>query len=566
MSNVFCGKCGAQASGGKFCGSCGAPLPSAEPTPAADETRIQEAPATPPAQPPYVPPAQPEPQQFQQPPAQQWGQPQYQQPQYQQPQYQPQYQQPQYQQPAQQWGAPQQPYAPPTPAINPFTGVPLTDFARDLGALVLLFGALALPWDIAEDASGRWWVVVATILSALSIGVPYLVKMNLVAGWGPAQSRVVKYALAAPYLISALAVIINELIHLNDLAEGGVGPAVGVGLAGALLAMQARTHDVEPTGQGDATWRTIVFALIGGGIAIYTVTTLIDMVDSFSDVDEVAAFLGFNLISLTCYAIVPGLAFVAFLKGGREWGRVLAAVGFGIVVTQFFGSADETDPLFAATTEKFTSGFGVVLVAAGTALLVSHPVQRRLMSAPTIPSWVQTARNACVTLAAALVLPAVGGLMILIGLDAVEGKQIVLLVMPVVAAGIGFLANVQLSGNPDHARKIVVALAGGIILLAFVEAIVGRSGEDLFTYSAAETVGWFVMPGLILFALLYPEEIRKSFRPLIASPPQQPGFGQLPPQGYPQQPPQGYQPPQQPPAGYQPPPAGYQPPEQPPQV
>lgn len=487
MSNVFCGQCGVQAIGGRFCRSCGAPLPSAPEVPG-----------------PPVPPAQP---------------------------------------PAAQWGVPQSQYppAPAVPMVNPFAGVPLTDFIRDLGALFLLFGALALRWDLTEDASGRWWVVIATIISAVSVGVPYLVKLNLIAGWGAPQSRLVKHAAAAPYLVSVLAVLINELIHLNDDFEGGIGPAVGVGVAGALLAMQARASDEEPTGAADASWRTGLFAILGGGIAIVTVTLLIEFAMDVSDADPVSGLIGYTLLALTSYAIVFAIPFVSFLNGGREWGRVLATVGFAVIATQFFGGASDEDPLFLAVGERAKSLIGVFLVAAGIALLVSRPIQRRLIAQPPITSWVQTARNASTVLGAALALTAVGRLLVLIGGVETEGTEIVALALLVVAAGAAFLIGALLGGNPDQARKLVVALTGGILLLAIVEIAVARSGEWYYAVFASETVGWFAMPGLILFSLLYPEEIRKTFQPIAGTP-------------------QGYQ---QPPPGYQGPPPGHQPPPQP---
>lgn len=415
---------------------------------------------------------------------------------------------------------PQYPSTPVAPMVNPFAGIPLTDFARDIAALVLLFGALSLPWDSLEDGSGRWWVVISTIISALSIGIPYLVKLNVIAGWGAAQSRLVKFACSTPYLVSVLAVVINELIHLNDLGEGAIGAGVGVGLAGALIAAQARACDEEPTGAADAAWRTTLFVVLGGGIAIVALTTLIELATTLSETDEVTALLGVMLLLLTSFAIVVALPFIGFLNGGREWGRVLAVAGFALIATQFFGSSGEDDPLFQALLlERVKDVIGVFLVAAGIALLVSRPIQRRLNAMPAIPSWVQTARNACTVLAVALTLSAVGRLLILVGIEEIDGTGIVTLVLLVVAAAAAVLASALLAGDPDQARKVVVALLGGIVLLAIVEIAVGRSGLYYGAVTPAEVVGWFAMPGLVLFSLLVPAEIRSTFQPIAAAPP-----------------------------------------------
>ena len=539
MSNVFCGNCGVQAIGGNFCRNCGSPL-----QPPADTEPTQPLPLPPvPSEP--VPPSP-----YYQPPA---PAPTYQQPTYQQPTYQqPTYQQPTYPQPP----APQYPSAPAVPLVNPFAGVTLTDLARDLGALVLLFGALALPWDLAadgpHDGSGRWWVVIATLVSALSVAVPYLVRSNAIPGWGAPQSRLVKYVAAVPYLASVLAVLVNHLIHVNDDYEGIFGPAVGVGLAGALLAAQARASDQEPTGAADRAWRSTVFTLIGAGAAVVAASVLIDLATDLGDAFSTTSLIGVAVVVLTSYVVVVAIPFVGFLNGGREWGRVLAGAGFGIVATQFLGGASDEDPLFLPALEGVKDIFGIFLIAAGTALLVSRPVQRRLVTQPPIESWVRTARYASTVAAAALALSAAGRLLVLIAADRTAGSEIVTLVLLVLGAGSALLIGVLLGGNPDQARRAVLALVGGILLLAVVEIAVGRSGEWGYAISAAETVGWFVLPGLIAFSLLYPAEIRATFQPIAASPPAPgsvappaPGFGPTPPAQGPL-PPQDFEPPAQP--------------------
>ncbi|MCX6397345.1 MAG: hypothetical protein NTV23_12725 [Propionibacteriales bacterium] len=416
--------------------------------------------------------------------------------------------------------------APAAPMVNPFAGLALTDVARDLGALVLLFGALALPWDVESqglgDGSDRWWVVVATIVSALSVGVPYLVRLELVPGWGAPQSRLVKWVAAVPYLVGVLAVLVNHLIHVNDNFEGILGPGVGVGLAGALLAAQVRGFDEEPTGVADGAWRTALFAVLGGGTVLVALTALVSMALDFGDVVSVPFLLGYTVLLLGSYVVVVVLPFVGFLSGGREWGRVLAVVGFSIVTTQFLGGASDSEPLFAATGEGLKDVFGVFLVAAGTALLVSRPIQRRLLVQPPIESWVSTARRASTVLAVALGVSAAGRLLVLVAGDTTTGTEVVALVLLVLGAAVGVVVGALLGGDPDRARPVVVGLAGGVLLLAVVEIAVARSGEWGYLVTPAEAVGWFAMPGLVLFSLLYPQEIRATFRPIAGTPHHQP--------------------------------------------
>ena len=78
-------------------------------------------------------------------------------------------------------------YPPAQPKVNPFLGVPVGDFIRDGVALVALFSTLAMPWDLGNDANDRWWVIIAVLISVVSLSVPYVVKSGAIPGWGPAQ-------------------------------------------------------------------------------------------------------------------------------------------------------------------------------------------------------------------------------------------------------------------------------------------------------------------------------------------------------------------------------------------
>ncbi|MFL6059858.1 MAG: hypothetical protein ACJ72E_01410 [Marmoricola sp.] len=433
----------------------------------------------------------------------------------------------------------------------------MTDLVRDVVALFLLFGALALPWDVGHDASDRWWVVIATVISALSLIAPYLVSMEVVPGFAAPQSRLVKYACAVPYLISVFAALVNELAHLTS-EEGGVGVAVAVGLVGALLAMQARVVDEEPSGVGDGYWRTATLVLIGVGLVavtitlfIFTVTNLDDVGSSFAGYNPKVLLIGYSLGLLAAVVVTIGVPFVGFLSGTREWARVLAVVGFVMIGSDFLGGAsDSADSLFASVTlEFFKVVIGLFLVAAGIALLVSRPVQRRLASLDAIGTWVATARHACVAGAAALLAIAVARLLLLIGESGVHASSVIQLVLTVLAAGALLLVQVLLGGNPDHARRIVVAVAGGVILVGIVAIAVGRGDDAAQTSRSitfADSAGFFGLPALVLWAMLVPEAIRTSFQPIAPHPAQQ--GGQVPPP-----PPQGYTPPP-PPQGYTPPP------------
>src|SRR5664280_2893879 len=109
----YCSGCGAPAGPGRFCVNCGSPLTPADP-PGQPPGAAQEASAGPP------------------PEAGAYG-----------------------------WDA----YPPPAAATpNPFAGIPVSDYVRDLVAAGLLLVSLALPWDFQHDATARIDVVLITCL------------------------------------------------------------------------------------------------------------------------------------------------------------------------------------------------------------------------------------------------------------------------------------------------------------------------------------------------------------------------------------------------------------------
>jgi hypothetical protein len=485
VSETYCGTCGAQTTGGAFCQSCGAPTaPAAAPDAAAQpDPRPIPQPAHDPA---------PEPTRVD----------------------------PVAQQPA------------PGATANPFAGLAAADLVRDVAALFLLFGALSLPWDATHQASGRWFVVIATVISALSLAVPYVVAMDVVPGWGRPQVRLVKLAAAVPYLLCVFVVLINELIHLSDDFEGGIGGGLTVGLAGVLLAAQSRAIDDDPTGASDALWRTVSVGLIGVGVVATTVSSLIYFVtnvgdtSSFGDQNGTLLLVGVLVLVIASYVVVVGLPLFGLLSGARESARVLTTVGFVIAAVLFLDGADDSpDAVFSTGlffVEKLKDVIGPFLVVAGTSLLVSRPAQRAMSALGPVTSWVKTAQNACVVLGAGLGAAALGRLVLLLGAGDVESGAVVQLILTVLAAAAGLVAAQLLGGDARQARPVVVAIMGATILVGIVSITVARSGDASGVLVPAEVVGWFAMPGVALYALLIPEPVRNAFPPLAGQGPPTP--------------------------------------------
>ena len=87
-------------------------------------------------------------------------------------------------------------------AVSPFAGIPVSDYVRDGVAALLLLVSLALPWDAANRASDKIEVVLQTILSLLTLALPYLARTGVLpATWTVHTTRKVRLLANAPYVL-----------------------------------------------------------------------------------------------------------------------------------------------------------------------------------------------------------------------------------------------------------------------------------------------------------------------------------------------------------------------------
>lgn len=466
MAN-FCGTCGAPDSGTRFCTSCGAERVGAAgtATPAADPTVVA----------PQVdgfPPPGP--------------------------------------------AAPQPTRVFPSGGTNPFAGVPISDYLRDAGAVVLLLSALALPWDWNGDASDRWWVVLSLLVALVAVGLPYVVASGVVPGWTRAHVRLGKLLAVVPFLVSLLVVLLNELVNVGNDFEGGVGVGVAVGLAGVLLALQPRHLDEDPALPVDGLWRQGVavlgFASVVVAVLTFTVALIKLLTDDFLDVGPLAVIA--LLLGLATYVVVWALPVVMSAGGRRPWLLVLITVGFTILAVATL--TGEGDGIFGMQQiEKWDTFLaGTFLIAATTALAVSRPVHRIAPAGDPLDRWVATARAAVSVSAIALVLVAVSYVVTMADRSDVDASGIILVLLMLATALLHVVARARLN-DVQRSRPLVLALLGGTLLLGIVAVSVGRSGDQISYLDGYVTAMWFTLPALAAYALLVPAVVRERLGPIV---------------------------------------------------
>jgi len=450
---------------------------------------------------------------------------------------------------------------PPAPRVNPFVGWPVSDYLRDAGATFCLFACLGMWWEISIDPAGgeRWWVVIAVLLSVASLATPYLAKAAVVPGWTPLHWRLVKAASIVPFLASALAAVINELVHVGDDFEGGIGAGVGMGLCGAMLALQPREAD-DPMRREDRYWNVagIASALGAAGLALLMFAGFaIDTDDLF---DEPLAFFAIAVVAVGMLLVVMGWPMLNYLTGSASGRRVFGTAAFTLMGVALFAHADDGSALFYwPQVEKWYGGVmgfggigigGTLLIGAAAGLSVAHSLGRR-PTEQTEPAaeWIRTASTA---LMVSFVGTSVALLAVVLGIakdsDELASAIVVAVLMMAIAADAG-LAYVLLA-DPRKNRPLILGMIAVCVVLGFVVmGVVNGNDMNIEALGSGPSVpltGWVVavwltLPLLAGCSLTVPKAVRDALGPLV---PQQSGYY---PQAYPTAGPPHSYPPQQPP-------------------
>ena len=460
--------------------------------------------------------------------------------------------------------------------MNPFIGWPIADYVRDGAALFCLFATLGMPWHIEADYKGgeQWWVVISVLLSVLSLAVPYVAKARVVPAWGPDHFRLLKLGLNVPFLASVLAALIDELINVGELAEGGFGVGIAMGLAGCALAVQPRQADEDPAHADDPLWNNAArFAAIAApavGVLAFLGYIVDDVAGDGVLFDEALGFVAVFLVTVVMMLVVVGWPAVGLFGGSPAWRRVFATASFTVLVVGLFALASDGDGLFTwprvREVERRRRHRRHVrarrrrrarcLASAGA------PDQRCRCPRSTAGCVRRGPRSWCPPPA-----PAVAALALLVGIvnsDEVEASAIVATLMVVVIGAAAGVATTMLS-DPGRNRVVVLALLGAEVVVGFI-AMGIINGEEValgpVRLPDAELVGataltfpitgwvvaaWVCLPALAAYSLTVPPEVRAALGPLVQQQ-RLPGRTRARhPQGYPQQGyPQAY-PPAQPP-------------------
>ncbi|MGE0170138.1 MAG: hypothetical protein AB7I40_21055 [Nocardioides sp.] len=440
-----------------------------------------------------------------------------------------------------------QPQGPPgypaAPRINPFLGVPISDFVRDAAALFCLFAAFGMPWDLNGDATDRWWVVIALLLSLASLAIPYVAKAQLIPGFGPAESGLAKFAANVPALLAVFAAIVNELVNLGNDFEGGLGIGIATALAGITLAVQPRAAEEGQTHRTDELWVTATIATASAALAVGIVAFVgfaFDWLDLFGSLsDSLLTLVGLTLAAPVTFIVLIGWPTVGILKRKTGWIRVFSVITFTVVAVCLLSLAgDGSGVFFAQAVEKWNYVYGgTFLIGAAAGLSVSRPIHRARLERDPVSGWIETATAALSVAAAALGVSGVALIIAMIDRELTDPGLFIAVVL-IICSTVAAVVAISLLHNPRQNRPIVLAVIGGYLLASIVTVSLLRSFDYQLGMNGWEAAFWFTLPTLAIYALVVPTSVRTAlaiprptYPPQGGPPPHQPGYPQHPAAG-----------------------------------
>ena len=392
---------------------------------------------------------------------------------------------------------------------HPFASIPTRDYVTDAVSFILLLVSLGMPWTVKDggllNASGVAWVLPATLLSVLSLALPYLARFGAVpATWTVHSTRKARVLANLPL---AIAVVVQYVLDVANIGGyQGVGTAAALALAGAALAASPRSAELGPVdldrAVSDTWWR------VAGVVAALTAIALIAwaalFIVGFFGIDRRPEVLGWKYLGLRLTELVVVGAIILFplvralMTRSTAWRNVSIALA-AVLAVFFFLSAESPANVPAETLRSFydnavvaLTGAGIVFVPAFGAIMTTPAVRRALAPAHPVTNWLTTA-NASFT----YISVTAGGLIVLAGLALADGLAwgvgITAIVLLAIALVLGRVADRSLLANVANGRRVAIAVA----VLVAVIGIALLSSADVIT-----RLGWVGADGPLTWAIL----------------------------------------------------------------
>ena len=438
-----------------------------------------------------------------------------------------------------QTGQPSAPSGPVTPKKNPLAGIPVADYIRDALAALFLLVSLALTWQgiLEGKATDRIEVILITVLSVLSIGIPYLARLGVFpATWTVREVRNLKLAANAPYVILVLVYIVIDIIKYED--GKGIGSAAALGLVGAIIAASPRQAELGPADQDQepaVIWKKIVLGtggFVAFGFASSLVLFFVQLIDS-SGLEAIPVILAFVKFAFTA-AFALYLVYQIAIKQSEAWRIFGVALSIVIIVLFVFGAGDEstlpklTGVGFVALDSflggviaaplSLIGGVGAFFIPAFVAAASSPALLRGVGPAKSdINTWFEVIKATLLYVSLIAGAVAINSLLALfISGDKIYGDKPTAVWITSAILGAAIVAAVlyayqAFTRNAVQGRVIVLVALGLTFVLGLVILIIAPSINDQKFLTAGHLILAFGLPIIGAYAFFAPKAVREYF-------------------------------------------------------
>ena len=401
---------------------------------------------------------------------------------------------------------PQGRYAAPTPRQNsPFAGIKVTDYVRDGVSAVLLFLALFLPWSQRFEVTGKGnggliaLAVLITLLSIGSIALPYAARLGLLgAQWHSGLVRILRLVFNGPYLLLALSFVLWDLVESffqfkdSPSMGPGTGPGLWFGVAGAILAAQPRSTEIDTGSRIPAGWlkagRIVMFVALGyacisGLESVAVVLRTASKAHEYggSGADTVKALAAVALLVALAVSVVAVSA-IGFVRHFAQWRLTVIAFSAAILIAGFFVAFDG---------DKGIEQFGGGLFMA-TILLVAVGVCAQVPGAEAISqrqgehggyTWLAAARSTFLLIAVWSIGYGIAVLGVAALLHGPVGETAAITVFSILIGALALVGRQLLkphyaAADPRPSREVAIGISVGIVLLSIARMITNSAMHD----------------------------------------------------------------------------------------
>lgn len=409
----------------------------------------------------------------------------------------------------------EQPHRPGAPRVEAGAG----DYVRDALAVLFLLLPLGMAWDLEHRAIGYDVIVPVTLLSILSLALPYLTTASVLpAALTAGRLRTIRLVANVPYLIVVLGTLVRAyaddtavagVSNGADVGDGiGVGMGVVFGLAGVMLAAQGRVAERRTGLGGGHLWRLVIVILAALGVVLALASAAI-FASEFTSEPSWSEFVILGL-GVVVFAGAPLIAVTGVARGDGAWRDATVVIGVvGLVAALWAQGAEETmgsawSLRLAGPQILLWPALGAAAAAPGLAALVARPAGAA--------RWVSLAARLfqMVTLVAVVAM-LIAGFRLIDNPDD-RGAHIAGIVFALVVIVAATFGRASLVKDARTGRPVALGMAGVLVLVMVIQTTVMAAARTLaITVDMATILSlWLVFAIAIVLVLVVPESVQEE--------------------------------------------------------